>query len=140
MSTDESQPALLVFSIGPVQDFIATARRTQDLWMGSYILSYLIAHAMRKVVANLSDPKEILFPMPADQPLIKRLWLKDLNVSARELTLATLPNKFTARFNSFGEAERRAQAAEEAMYEAWHNQCSADRLACHRRRSDFDWR
>lgn len=30
---------LLAISIGPVQGFIAAARRTRDLWMGSYLLS-----------------------------------------------------------------------------------------------------
>ncbi|NLT70152.1 MAG: type III-B CRISPR-associated protein Cas10/Cmr2, partial [Verrucomicrobiaceae bacterium] len=31
-------PRLLLFSIGPVQDFIAAARSTRDLWSGSYLL------------------------------------------------------------------------------------------------------
>lgn len=34
-------PYLLSISIGPVQDFIATARRSRDLWFGSWILSEL---------------------------------------------------------------------------------------------------
>ena len=33
------QQSVLHFSIGPVQDFIETARTTRDLWTGSYILS-----------------------------------------------------------------------------------------------------
>jgi len=33
-------PAFLVFSLGPVQEFIAAARRTQNLRMGSWILFY----------------------------------------------------------------------------------------------------
>ncbi|CAM3822392.1 type III-B CRISPR-associated protein Cas10/Cmr2 [Marinicrinis lubricantis] len=32
---------LMLFSIGPVQDFIAQARRTRDLWFGSFLLSRL---------------------------------------------------------------------------------------------------
>lgn len=32
---------LLSISIGPVQDFIATARRSRDLWFGSWLLSEL---------------------------------------------------------------------------------------------------
>ncbi len=32
---------LLLMSLGPVQDFIATARRCQDLWFGSWLLSDL---------------------------------------------------------------------------------------------------
>jgi len=34
-------PHVLVISFGPIQDFIASARRCQDLWFGSYLLSEL---------------------------------------------------------------------------------------------------
>ncbi|MBE7502676.1 MAG: hypothetical protein HS113_20790 [Verrucomicrobiales bacterium] len=37
------KPAFLLFQIGPVQDFIAQARKMQDLWSGSYLLSFLIS-------------------------------------------------------------------------------------------------
>ena len=37
---------LFLFTIGPVQSFIAQARKTQDLYAGSRILSDLIYHAM----------------------------------------------------------------------------------------------
>lgn len=42
----EPQAALL-FSIGPVQDFIATARKGQDLWFGSWMLSDLARTAAK---------------------------------------------------------------------------------------------
>jgi hypothetical protein len=32
---------LLAISVGPVQEFIVAARRTRDLWFGSYLLSVL---------------------------------------------------------------------------------------------------
>ena len=55
-------PALLSFSIGPVQDFIATARRTQDWWMkvcaslaGTAILA-LIAFMLFVYTATKSSP------------------------------------------------------------------------------------
>jgi len=38
-----------IFSIGPVQGFIAEARRTRDLWSGSFLLSYLSECAMKGV-------------------------------------------------------------------------------------------
>lgn len=40
---------LYVLSIGPVQDFIAAARRTRDLWFGSYLLSEISKAAARKI-------------------------------------------------------------------------------------------
>lgn len=41
---------LLLFTIGPVQDFIAQARRTRDLWHGSHLLSELGRAAARALV------------------------------------------------------------------------------------------
>lgn len=40
---------LYVLSIGPVQDFIMAARRTKDLWFGSYILSVICKAAAREI-------------------------------------------------------------------------------------------
>lgn len=59
---------LLAISIGPVQGFIAAARRTRDFWMGSAILSE-VAKAVAKAVvqpAGLADPKldRLIFPAP----------------------------------------------------------------------------
>ncbi|MCX7597872.1 MAG: hypothetical protein N2512_03250, partial [Armatimonadetes bacterium] len=31
---------------GPVQEFVSEARRTRDLWVGSWLLSYLAGQAM----------------------------------------------------------------------------------------------
>jgi CRISPR-associated protein Cmr2 len=41
--------SVLHFSIGPVQGFVAEARRTRDWWAGSFLLSWLTAQAMRAV-------------------------------------------------------------------------------------------
>jgi len=50
---------LITLSIGPVQDFIAAARRTRDLWMGSYLLSEISKAAAK----SLSDQQaELIFP------------------------------------------------------------------------------
>ena len=45
----------LKFHIGPVQEFIAAARRTQDLWMGSWLLSHLSRTAFQ-TVCNRATP------------------------------------------------------------------------------------
>ena len=44
-----TQQHLFLFTIGPVQSFIAQARKTQDLYAGSRILSDLIHFAIQKV-------------------------------------------------------------------------------------------
>src|SRR4051812_16473962 len=50
---------LMIFWIGPVQDFIATARRSRDLWYGSWMLSEL-SRAAAKEVVRLSG--SLIFP------------------------------------------------------------------------------
>jgi len=42
MFSDRLGYTLFLYTIGPVQSFIATARKTQDLWAGSFLLSYLV--------------------------------------------------------------------------------------------------
>jgi CRISPR-associated protein Cmr2 len=53
---------LLALSIGPVQEFIAAARRTRDLWFGSYLLSE-ISKATAKSVQDQGG--RLIFPAPA---------------------------------------------------------------------------
>ncbi len=50
----------LIFSIGPVQDFIAKARKAQDFYNGSFLLSYLSSVAWDKLQESLTPvyPKE----------------------------------------------------------------------------------
>lgn len=50
---------LYVLSIGPVQDFIAAARKTRDLWFGSYLLSE-ISKAAAKSIAEYGG--KLIFP------------------------------------------------------------------------------
>ncbi len=71
-----ANPRLLLFSIGPVQDFIAAARSTRDLWSGSYLLSYLVSTALGQITRDLG-PDHVLFPNLLDQPLID-LQIKDI--------------------------------------------------------------
>ena len=53
---------LYVLSIGPVQGFIAAARRTRDLWIGSHLLSEISKAAARKI-SDMSDERgRLIFP------------------------------------------------------------------------------
>lgn len=66
------RPAFLLFQLGPVQEFIAQARSTRDLWSGSYLLSWLMAHAM-KAVSDQIGPDTIIYPNLRGNPLFD--WL-----------------------------------------------------------------
>ncbi len=55
---------LMAISIGPVQDFIASARRSRDLWFGSWLLSEL-SKAAAKHIADAPGCK-LIFPAPVN--------------------------------------------------------------------------
>lgn len=54
---------LLAISIGPVQDFISTARRSRDLWFGSWLLSEISKSAALYLFKNHG---ELIFPSPEE--------------------------------------------------------------------------
>ena len=69
MSTPTNTQFFL-FQVGPVQEFIAQARSTRDLWSGSYLLSWLMAAGARALVgAGGGDPKVVISPVLAGQPI-----------------------------------------------------------------------
>src|SRR5205823_4505548 len=47
---------MLMFSLGPVQPFIAQARKTRDLWLGSYLLAKLMEAAVKDLNGELVYP------------------------------------------------------------------------------------
>lgn len=55
---------LITLSIGPVQDFIAAARKTRDLWFGSWVLSEISKAAAFSIYKK--DNQALIFPS-ADQ-------------------------------------------------------------------------
>ena len=106
----QGEAALLALSIGPVQGFIAAARKMDDLWAGSHLLSRLAWEAMRPVCEALG-PDAILFPRLRGIPQVD-LWLRDRmglpdalfercdwmrgGTDANPLFSAALPNRFVA--------------------------------------------
>lgn len=108
---------LVLISIGPVQKFIAQARRTRDLWFGSQLLSRVSAAACREV---LSRGGRIIFPsvIPGE--------LEDLLSSDQGVPM-DLPNRILAvvpRTQSFADLsaairERAQRPLLEAADGAW---------------------
>ncbi|HHT9159336.1 MAG: type III-B CRISPR-associated protein Cas10/Cmr2 [Ignavibacteria bacterium GWB2_35_6b] len=122
------EPALVLFSIGPIQDFIATARKTQDLWAGSYILSY-ISWTVMKVISEEMGPDSIIFPDLMGQPFCN-LWLKEkglkfIETSRREaVSSPTLPNRLLAILPK-NNVEKIARDAEQAVNNVFTEICFA---------------
>lgn len=106
----QGDAALLAMSFGPVQDFIAAARTTSDLWAGSHLLSRLAWEGL-KIIASEIGPDAVIFPQLRGVPQVD-LWLKNeiglpeerfqdcdwvkQKTDANPLFGAALPNKFVA--------------------------------------------
>jgi len=71
-------------SIGPVQTFISTAKRTEDFWMGSYLLSYLISKGI-SVVLKKMGPDHIIFPNVKGQPLVDEILEKEFDIEMKDI-------------------------------------------------------
>lgn len=129
------KPAFLLFTISPVQSFIAIARKTSDLWAGSYLISYLIYKAIEVIMSELG-PDHIIFPNLRGQPLVD-LWLyenhfNNLNINkigafdfekwkgdlkTDKLLIANFPNRFLAIL-PYGRAKDIAQMCQKAIGKA----------------------
>lgn len=123
-----ANPALLTMSFGPVQDFIAAARTTSDLWAGSHLLSQL-AWVGLQVIAEACGPEAVLFPQLRGVPLVD-LWLREDraldralfgdcdwtqdHTDSNPLFAAALPNRFVAIVPA-GQAQALAEAVTAAV-------------------------
>ncbi len=116
----------LHFTFGPVQEFVSEARKTADLWTGSYLISYLAAHAIAGVLEAGAEEGDF-FPRIAGNPLIEAVREPDkLPDNAAYASVGSLPNRFSVLTNSDEEGRRFARAADEGLGMAWltaHDAC-----------------
>jgi CRISPR-associated protein Cmr2 len=107
---------LLLIALGPVQSFIAQARRTRDLWYGSHLLSELGRAAARRL---LEGGAELIFPAldPGDPELAP--CAQPLRPDNRPpLSVA---NKLLARVPAEVDPAELARATREAVQGFWHD-------------------
>ena len=108
----------LDLSIGPVQGFIASSRRTRDLWGSSYLLAFLTAHALRGVE---EAGGRIVQPLVDDDPLYR--WVSGER-DGRPPSMGSLPNHFVAELSG-RDAGAIARAGCHSMRRAWKRVCDA---------------
>ena len=102
------------FSIGPVQGFVAQARRTRDLWAGSYLLSYLTGVGMKSVK---DAGGEITLPKIDGDPLFLALnGAVPKNHDDIAARVGSLPNRFEG---SVAEPEKILKDAAVQVEQAW---------------------
>lgn len=106
---------ILHFSIGPVQGFVAQARRTRDLWSGSFLLSWLAGQAIAEVRRQQAT---IVFPVVADKdtvtdPIMAAIEDKPLTNDPTP-QIGSLPNRFKAEVHDGFNAEEVGRAVSQA--------------------------
>lgn len=104
----------LSFAVGPVQGFVAQARRTRDLWAGSWLLSYLTEGAL--AAAETAGGSAII-PYRGDS-----IRGQVMNVRG---PVGGIPNRFELVFDSDDKARQAARAAESAFRGAWRSVADA---------------
>ena len=109
-------------SIGPVQGFIAQARRTRDLWGGSFLLSFLAARAM---AGARNAGATVIQPHVEDDALLE--WASGEGQEPEEEIerpkFGTITNHFAVE--TTGSPREVANAARESFNSAWRQVCAA---------------
>lgn len=135
--------SLLKFQIGPVQEFIAQARSTRDLWSGSYALSWLVTAGLNCLLqkgaeAGWGEAKlrhVVVFPKLDSQPLMclrqpglfKAPQPASPNVMNWERLTPSLTNLFLAQLpcdaGNAGELAKTVEAAIRAEWKTITDEC-----------------
>src|SRR5690242_8743467 len=111
---------LLLVTLGPVQDFIAQARRTRDLWYGSHLLSELSRAAARTLI---DEGGKLIFPSleTGDAQLVTCLApLRDDTTPPQNIA-----NKLLAEVPEGTDPQQLAKAARKAVADYWRNEVAA---------------
>lgn len=109
---------LLAISVGPVQEFIAAARRTRDLWFGSYLLSE-ISRAVAKSVE--SQGGKLIFPATTDAENVANVILAELNAGAPKGIAEHAKDAARKRWREFA-VESRGEASGVIRADIWDDQ------------------
>jgi CRISPR-associated protein Cmr2 len=96
-------------TLGPVQGFVAQARRTRDFWAGSFLLSWLSGVAMKEV---RQQQGELLFPTEDESFLA---WISGEPIDDKPPKQGSNPNRFKAEVGK----EFSPQQVVEAVDSAW---------------------
>lgn len=144
--------SLLKLQIGPVQEFIAQARSTRDLWSGSYLLSWLVATGIEALGRQIAGDEAtndfafqavnaaLIYPATENQPLMLFKFKQgafeldprefDL-VKTTKLLTPNLPNIFVAKLEvEEVQAAKIARKVESAIREEWRSIAIACWTAC----------
>lgn len=107
-----TETCLIAIAVGPVQEFIISARKMRDLWYGSHLLSELSKSVARSL---FKQNCKLIFPSISDE--------KDL----LENSSLNVANKILASFEGTNPTEDIVRRAEEEFNSFWLDICSKAR-------------
>lgn len=111
---------LFLFTISPVQSFIAQARKTKDLYNGSKILSDLIGYAIEE-----ANPVELIFPMKGLEAYPNRFIaiIEKTNDSEVKNFGDELKNKVNKKFEEYAlDAIQKTKVIEDRLLDKFYEQ------------------
>lgn len=97
---------LVMVALGPVQDFIAQARRTRDLWFGSALLSELSGAAAK---ALQGGGARLVFPATLDQPGIANKIVATVDERSDDAVATLVTDARKAALDAWREKARRTK-------------------------------
>jgi CRISPR-associated protein Cmr2 len=111
---------LLLVTLGPVQEFIAQARRTRDLWYGSHLLSELGRAAARALV---DGGAKLIFPSLRAGDVQLAACLKQLRADGRPPQ--NIANKLLTEVPEGIDPQQLARTTRKAVADYWHDELAA---------------
>ncbi len=136
--------SLIAMQIGPVQETIVQARKTRDLWAGSYLISYLMYGALEKLGLGLGFDS-IIYPYLRNVSFLEETMRKEGITLPDDLVklpkmsdkVACLPNVFVAVVPS-SEADEWIKECEKAILDRWNQLAVKTKLSILQTTMDFD--
>ena len=105
---NKNERDLLLFQLGPVQEFIAQAAEVSDLWAGSYLLSSLVWAGIKSLQEKGIGREDFVFPSLVDDTVRRAL---------EDRRIPTIPNRFLCWVPS-GKGSEIAEGAKDAIRHA----------------------
>jgi len=122
--------SLISVSVGPVQSFIAAARKTMDLWSGSFLLSLITYKGIEYIGQNYGFDC-VIFPSLRNIAFVEKSlsewgvkFTVDSKVPKPSTRVASLPNRFVAVVPT-SEAKETLKNVEKAIKDGWKGISSA---------------
>ncbi len=110
---------LAIFQVGPVQEFIQTAKKTSDYWSGSFLLSYFCATAIKAV-----GQPAVVFPEVLSNPLFAAVTHQNNDLPwpagiPPEAYRPTIPNRMLCLFEQATDPSKILEDAQDQVQKQW---------------------